>query len=139
LQIRQFSLINILRVDRRASIAANWQKSVVKKSRGYFLLDRRGKGMVMIRSELVHGLGKSFEGLNQREIDQIVDLFFDKIIDQLAEGGRVELRGFGTFSTRSRDSRSGRNPRTGETVEIDSKRVPYFKPGKEIRQRLAGS
>jgi integration host factor subunit beta len=93
--------------------------------------------MVMIRSELVTGLGKSFEGLNQREIDQIVDLFFDKIIDQLAEGGRVELRGFGTFSTRSRDGRSGRNPRTGETVEIESKRVPYFKPGKDIRHRLS--
>ena len=91
----------------------------------------------MIRSELVQRLGKSFEGLSQREMDQIVDLFFDTITDQLASGGRVELRGFGTFSTRSRDGRSGRNPRTGEAVAIDSKRVPYFKPGKEIRQRLS--
>lgn len=91
----------------------------------------------MIRSELVQRLGKSFEGLSQREMDQIVDLFFDTITDQLAAGGRVELRGFGTFSTRSRDGRSGRNPRTGEAVTIDSKRVPYFKPGKEIRQRLS--
>ncbi len=93
----------------------------------------------MIRSELVHSLGKSFEGLSQREMDQIVDLFFDTITNQLADGGRVELRGFGTFSTRSRDGRSGRNPRTGEAVEIDSKRVPYFKPGKEIRQRLSAA
>jgi integration host factor subunit beta len=56
--------------------------------------------------------------------------------DQLAMGGRVELRGFGAFSTRERDARTGRNPRTGESVEVDAKRVPYFKPGKEMRERL---
>lgn len=70
------------------------------------------------------------------EVEQIVDLFFDAIIKQLANGGRVELRGFGAFSTRARESRTGRNPRTGEAVAVTAKRVPYFKPGKEIRERL---
>ena len=58
------------------------------------------------------------------------------ITDQLAQGGRVELRGFGAFSSRQRDARVGRNPRTGEAVDVDAKRVPYFKPGKEMRERL---
>ena len=90
----------------------------------------------MIRSELVQQLGKTFVGLSQREVDRITDLFFDTIADHLASGGRVELRGFGAFSTRAREGRTGRNPRTGQSVSIDSKRVPYFKPGKEIRQKL---
>ncbi len=93
-------------------------------------------GFVMIRSELVSKLCKNNPGLSQREVDQIVDLFFDTIVERLAEGGRVELRGFGAFSTRSRDGRTGRNPRTGDSVAITSKRVPYFKPGKEMRLRL---
>ncbi len=75
-------------------------------------------------------------GLAVRDIEAIVDCFFSEISTQLATGGRVELRGFGTFSTRARTARVGRNPRTGETVEIDAKRVPYFKPGKEMRDRL---
>ena len=91
---------------------------------------------MMIRSELVQQLGKTFVGLSQREVDRITDLFFDTIADHLAAGGRVELRGFGAFSTRAREGRTGRNPRTGQSVSIDSKRVPYFKPGKEIRQKL---
>jgi integration host factor subunit beta len=75
-------------------------------------------------------------GLSIKEIDKIVSIFFDEISARLAVGGRVELRGFGAFSTRARDARTGRNPRTGETVDVDAKRVPYFKPGKEMRQRL---
>jgi integration host factor subunit beta len=90
----------------------------------------------MIRSELVQYLTKAHPGLTSREVDRIVDLFFDGITDRLAGGGRVELRGFGAFSTRARDGRTGRNPRTGDAVSIESKRVPYFKPGKEIRDRL---
>jgi integration host factor subunit beta len=90
----------------------------------------------MIRSELVQSLAQANTGLTAREVDKIVDLFFDAIVERLAIGGRVELRGFGAFSTRARDGRIGRNPRTGDAVEIDSKRVPYFKPGKEIRVRL---
>ena len=71
-----------------------------------------------------------------RDVETIVTCFFEEIIAQLAAGGRVELRGFGTFSTRGRGARTGRNPRTGEAVDIESKSVPYFKPGKEMRDRL---
>ncbi|HYZ48326.1 MAG TPA: integration host factor subunit beta [Sphingomonas sp.] len=90
----------------------------------------------MIRSELVQMLAADNPGLSIKEVDRIVTIFFDEIAQRLADGGRVELRGFGAFSTRGRDARSGRNPRTGETVAVDAKRVPYFKPGKEMRQRL---
>ena len=90
----------------------------------------------MIRSELVQLLVQDNPGLSVREVEKIVSVFFDDIVDRLAADGRVELRGFGAFSTRARDGRIGRNPRTGETVEVDAKRVPYFKPGKEMRARL---
>ena len=90
----------------------------------------------MIRSELVQKLADDNVGLTLQEIERIVDLFFREIIDRLASGGRVELRGFGAFTTRDRDARTGRNPRTGETVPVTAKRVPYFKPGKEMRERL---
>ena len=90
----------------------------------------------MIRSELVQSLAQANAGLTAREVDKIVELFFEEIVERLAAGGRVELRGFGAFSTRARGGRIGRNPRTGDAVEIDSKRVPYFKPGKDVRQRL---
>jgi integration host factor subunit beta len=90
----------------------------------------------MIRSELVKKLEAENLELKTEEVERIVDLFFNQIIQRLADGGRVELRGFGAFSTRDRDPRKGRNPRTGESVDVPSKRVPYFKPGKEIRERL---
>ncbi len=90
----------------------------------------------MIRSELVQVLARENPQLRPAEIEEIVTVFFDAITERLAAGGRVELRGFGAFSTRERDPRTGRNPRTGETVEVPGKRVPYFKPGKEMRERL---
>ena len=90
----------------------------------------------MIRSELVQKLCEEFPDLTQREVENVVGSLFDSITDQLAKGGRVELRGFGAFSTRQRDARTGRNPRTGAAVDVDAKRVPYFKPGKEMRERL---
>lgn len=90
----------------------------------------------MIRSELVHALGRKNPDLKQEEVEQVVDIFFDEITSQLADGGRVELRGFGAFSTRQRDARTGRNPRTGEAVEVPAKRVPFFKAGKAIREQL---
>ncbi len=93
-------------------------------------------GTSMIRSELVQKLCSDFPDLTQREVENVVSSIFDSITDQLAKGGRVELRGFGAFSTRQRDARVGRNPRTGEAVDVDAKRVPYFKPGKEMRERL---
>jgi integration host factor subunit beta len=90
----------------------------------------------MIRSELLDKLAEENPELKPDEIEKIVDLLFSQISQKLAEGGRVELRGFGAFSTRQRKPRIGRNPRTGESVEVPAKRVPYFKPGKEIRERL---
>lgn len=90
----------------------------------------------MIRSELLQALSADNPDLRPEEVEQVVDIFFEEITQRLAEGGRVELRGFGTFSTRQRDARVGRNPRTGETVSVPAKKVPYFKPGKEMRERL---
>ncbi|WP_121115560.1 integration host factor subunit beta [Croceibacterium ferulae] len=90
----------------------------------------------MIRSELVEALATDNPELRVEEVEQIVDIFFDEIAARLAEGGRVELRGFGTFTTRAREARTGRNPRTGDAVDVPAKRVPYFKPGKEMRERL---
>jgi integration host factor subunit beta len=74
--------------------------------------------------------------LSLQTIDKIVDLVFKNIVECLADGGRVELRGFGAFTTRARAARTGRNPRTGDEVEVPAKRVPHFKPGKEMRERL---
>jgi len=93
-------------------------------------------GDAMIRSELVQKLCSDFPDLTQREVEGVVGAIFDSITEQLSMGGRVELRGFGAFSTRQRDARVGRNPRTGESVSVNAKRVPYFKPGKEMRERL---
>jgi integration host factor subunit beta len=90
----------------------------------------------MIRSELVQKLSEENPDLALRDVEAVVATFFDEICRRLAANGRVELRGFGAFSTRARDARTGRNPRTGEMVEVTAKRVPYFKPGKEMRQRL---
>jgi integration host factor subunit beta len=90
----------------------------------------------MIRSELLQQLARENPDLRADEIEQVVDIFFEQIAGRLAEGGRVDLRGFGAFSTRERQARKGRNPRTGEAVEVPAKRVPYFKPGKEMRRML---
>ena len=90
----------------------------------------------MIRSELIERLSADHPDLTPREVEAIAVSLFDAMTDQLAANGRVELRGFGTFTTRARDGRVGRNPRTGASVEVHAKRVPYFKPGKEMRARL---
>lgn len=90
----------------------------------------------MIRSELVQNITRKNPHLSVREVERIVTTIFDAVIEQLASGGRVELRGFGAFSTRGRTARTGRNPRTGDQVAVAAKRVPYFKPGKEMRGRL---
>ncbi|HET9509643.1 MAG TPA: integration host factor subunit beta [Sphingomonas sp.] len=90
----------------------------------------------MIRSELVQLLARDHPDLTTRDIEKIVEVFFEQIVSRLIAEGRVELRGFGAFSTRAREARTGRNPRTGESVDVSAKRVPYFKPGKEMRARL---
>lgn len=90
----------------------------------------------MIKSELVQKLAEANPHLYHRDVEVIVNTVLDTISQALAEGDRVELRGFGAFSVKERGARQGRNPRTGEPVPVDAKRVPYFKPGKEMRLRL---
>lgn len=92
----------------------------------------------MLRSELVSRLQEEMQPLKGTEIERAVDVVLDEIGTALAEDGRVELRGFGAFSVRKRDARTGRNPRTGDTVKVEAKRVPFFKPGKELRLKVNG-
>lgn len=92
----------------------------------------------MIKSELVARLAQANPHLYQRDIERIVGTVFDEITAALARGDRVELRGFGAFSVKKRPARTGRNPKTGEPVEVDEKHVPFFKTGKELRERLNG-
>lgn len=90
----------------------------------------------MTKSELIAKLAALNPHLYQRDVERIVATIFDEIAVALARGDRVELRGFGAFSVKQRESRTGRNPRTGETVAVSQKRVPYFKTGKDLRDRL---
>ena len=90
----------------------------------------------MIRSELIQKIADENPHLYQRDVERIVSTIFDEISAALAEGDRVELRGFGAFSVKIRDSRMGRNPRTGETVHVARKAVPFFKTGKQLRDML---
>ena len=90
----------------------------------------------MIKSELIQTIADENPHLYQREVERIVNTIFDEIIKSMAHGHRVELRGFGAFSVKKRDSRMGRNPRTGESVHVDEKYVPFFKTGKLLRDRL---
>ena len=90
----------------------------------------------MIRSELIQKIADENPHLYQRDVEKIVNAIFEEIIDALADGDRVELRGFGAFTVKQRDARVGRNPRTGEQVQVDEKHVPFFKAGKLLRDRL---
>lgn len=92
----------------------------------------------MIRSELVQKLADENPHLTLAEVERVVGAVFDEISDALVRGDRVELRGFGAFFVKHRGARVGRNPRTGEAVEVDEKHVPFFKTGKALRERLNG-
>ncbi|MTH33193.1 integration host factor subunit beta [Paracoccus limosus] len=92
----------------------------------------------MIRSELIQKISEENPHLFQRDVERIVNTVFEEIIHAMARGDRVELRGFGAFSVKKRDARQGRNPRTGESVSVDQKHVPFFKTGKLLRERLNG-
>jgi len=92
----------------------------------------------MIRSELIQKLADENPHLFQRDVELIVNTIFGEITDTMARGDRVELRGFGAFSVKKRDARIGRNPRTGESVSVSVKHVPFFKTGKLLRDRLNG-
>jgi integration host factor subunit beta len=90
----------------------------------------------MIKSELVLKISEKNPHLYHRDVERIVNRVFDEITCALRDGNRVELRGFGAFSAKERQARQGRNPRTGEQVDVIEKKVPFFKTGKELRQRL---
>ena len=92
----------------------------------------------MTRSELLQLLADENPHLFRRDVERIVDTVFQEIIEAMARGDRVELRGFGAFSVKKRDARNGRNPKTGEAVDVDQKHVPFFKTGKLLRDRLNG-
>ncbi|NYS24573.1 integration host factor subunit beta [Rhodobacteraceae bacterium 2376] len=92
----------------------------------------------MIRSELIQKIAEENPHLFQRDVERIVNTIFEEITEALARGQRVELRGFGAFSVKHRDARIGRNPRTGESVDVEAKTVPFFKTGKLLRNRLNG-
>lgn len=90
----------------------------------------------MTKSELIQQLAEENPHLYLRDIERIVSVIFDEITDALARGNRVELRGFGAFSVKERGARIGRNPRTGEAVVVPQKNIPFFKSGKELRERV---
>ena len=92
----------------------------------------------MTKSELIQRLAEQNPHLYQRDIERVVATIFDEIASALSNSERVELRGFGAFSVKRRDARIGRNPRTGETVHVAEKYIPFFKTGKELRERLNG-
>ena len=90
----------------------------------------------MIKSELIAKLAAENPHLTRADVERVVNTVLETMTEALEQGGRVELRGFGAFSVRGRPARSGRNPRTGEAVEVRAKAVPFFKSGKELRERL---
>jgi integration host factor subunit beta len=90
----------------------------------------------MTKSELLQRLAEANPHLYQRHVEGIVTAIFNEITAALARGDRVELRGFGAFSVKRRDARVGRNPRTGDSVEVAEKHVPFFKTGRQLRDRL---
>jgi integration host factor subunit beta len=90
----------------------------------------------MTRSELVVGMTEDNPHLTVAQVERIVAAFFDEMTSAMARGERVELRGFGAFTVKHRKARAGRNPRTGKTVEVAQKTVPYFRAGKELRERI---
>ena len=93
----------------------------------------------MIRSELIQTIAEDNPHLFQRDVERIVNAIFEEITNAMVRGERVELRGFGAFSVKQRDARVGRNPRTGESVNVVAKSVPFFKTGKLLRDRLNGN
>ncbi|ROO28302.1 transcriptional regulator [Salinisphaera orenii MK-B5] len=90
----------------------------------------------MTKSELIERLVQRQAHMSHRDVELAVKLLLDNVIGELADGGRVEIRGFGSFSVHHRPARRGRNPKTGESVDIPEKYVPHFKPGKELRERV---
>ncbi|MDX1386469.1 MAG: integration host factor subunit beta [bacterium] len=90
----------------------------------------------MNKSDLVEILSEKLKTLSKKEVDLIVDTVFNKMTESLGRGERIEIRGFGSFEVRTRDARQGRNPKSGEKVYVNTRRVPFFKVGKELKERI---
>jgi len=90
----------------------------------------------MTKRDLIEKLAERMKSLSQKDAELVVNTIFDSMTEALASGDRIEIRGFGSFQIRERRSREGRNPRTGEKVKVDSKKVPFFKVGKELKERV---
>ena len=89
----------------------------------------------MTKAELVEDVARAAE-LTKKDAERLVEIVFESIIETLNHGEKIELRGFGSFRVRERGARRGRNPKTGDPVDIPAKRVPYFKPGKELKELI---
>ncbi len=92
----------------------------------------------MNKSDLVERISDQLKTLSKKEVDLIVDTIFNKMTESLGRGERIEIRGFGSFEVRTRDARNGRNPKTGNKVYVNTRRVPFFKVGKELKERING-
>ena len=98
-------------------------------------IESENKAGVMTKAELVDEVARVVQ-LTKKQAETIVNIVFDSIVESLRSGQKIELRGFGSFRLRNRKSRTGRNPKTGEKVEVPSKKIPYFKPGKELKELI---
>lgn len=96
---------------------------------------RMTKGKAVTKADLVDDVARASE-LTKKDAETLVEIVFDCIVNSLNHGEKIELRGFGSFRVRSRNARRGRNPKTGEPVDIEAKRIPYFKPGKELKELI---
>ncbi|MFQ5464564.1 MAG: integration host factor subunit beta [Thermodesulfobacteriota bacterium] len=90
----------------------------------------------MTKSELIEAVASRCQNFSRKDIEVIVDTVFQSMCDSLSVGDKVEIRGFGSFKIKERDGRQGRNPKSGESIYIEPKKVPFFKAGKEIRERI---
>ncbi|HEU4341628.1 MAG TPA: integration host factor subunit beta [Candidatus Binatia bacterium] len=96
------------------------------------------RGMIMTKRDLIDEVNKRFPHLSRRDSEVIINAIFDSMVDALAQGDRIEIRGFGSFVVKHRRARQGRNPKSGALVSVAAKRVPFFKVGKELRLRVDG-
>ncbi len=90
----------------------------------------------MNKSDLVENISERLKTLSRKEVDLIIDTVFDKMTEALSKGDRIEIRGFGSFEVRTRQARQGRNPKTGDKVFVTTRRVPFFKVGKELKEKI---
>lgn len=90
----------------------------------------------MTKSELIEAVASKVDNFSRKDIEVIVDTVFQSMSDSLSQGDKVEIRGFGSFKIKEREGRQGRNPKSGESIYIEPKKVPFFKAGKEIRERI---